>query len=103
MLFADIDDPLQTMESIISKLTDKHDPDFGGINTWSGLIEKVNELSQRGQRQSNEIQVSSWRKFKRIINKSIKNDPMFGQRPIESLNECRLADELKRYMRMTYA
>ena len=106
MLFADVDDPQQTMEAIISKIIDDTDPDFGGrrINTWTEFREKVDELSQRSQpagrgaqqRISNEISVLSWRKFKRIINKATKNDDMFANRPDPSKHECRLADELKK-------
>lgn len=106
MLFADIDDPQQTMEAIISKIIDDTDPDFGGgrVNTWVEFREKVDELSQRSQpagrggqqRVSNEISVLSWRKFKRIINKATKNDDMFANRPDPSKYECRLADELKK-------
>lgn len=103
MLFADVDDPQQTMESIISKIIDKNDPDFGtGVGTWNDLLEKVDELSQKSQPQgkgqrgsSNEINVLSWRKFKRIINKALKNDDMFANRPDPLRGECRLADELK--------
>ena len=104
MLFADVDDPQQTMESIISKIIDDMDPDFGGgrVVTWQDFREKVNELSQRSQpaargqqRVSNEISVLSWRKFKRIINKATKNDDMFANRPDPNRHECRLADELK--------
>lgn len=106
MLFADIDDPQQTMEAIISKIIDDNDQDFGGgrVNTWTEFREKVDELSQRSQpagrssqqRVSNEISVLSWRKFKRIINKATKNDDMFANRPDPSKHECRLADELKK-------
>ncbi|TLS54125.1 ATP-binding protein [Paenibacillus antri] len=104
MLFADIDDPQQTMEAIISKIIDETDPDFGNIDTWTEFREKVDELSQRSQpagrgsqqRVSNEISVLSWRKFKRIINKATKNDDMFANRTDPSKHECRLADELKK-------
>lgn len=104
MLFADVDDPQQTMESIISKIIDDLDPDFGGgrVVTWQDFRDKVNELSQRSQpstkgqqRVSNEISVLSWRKFKRIINKATKNDNMFANRPDQNKHECRLADALK--------
>lgn len=102
MLFADIDDPQQTMEAIISKIIDKTDPDFKGIQTWNDFRQKVDELSQGAQdknskqnRTSNEISVLSWRKFKRIINKATKNDDMFAQRAEYDKGECRLADELK--------
>jgi hypothetical protein len=109
MLFAGIDDPQQTMESIISKIVDENDPDFGAgrISTWAEFIEKLDELSQRSQsagrsnqqRTASEISVLSWRKFKRIINKAIRNDDMFANRVDPSKNECRLADELKRIRR----
>lgn len=102
MLFADIDDPQQTMEAIISKIIDSNDPDFGGISTWDEFRDRVDELSQRSQpsgrgqqRASNEISVLSWRKFKRIINKATKNDEMFANRANEHNGECRLADALK--------
>ena len=105
MLFADIDDPQQTMEAIISKIIDDTDPDFGRgqITTWQEFRDKVDELSQRSQpivkggaqRASSEISVLSWRKFKRIINKATKNDDMFANRPDPNKNECRLADALK--------
>lgn len=104
MLFADIDDPQQTMEAIISKIIDNTDPDFGGgrVNTWESFREKVDELSQKSQPQgkgqqrvSNEISVLSWRKFKRIINKATKNDEMFANRADYSKHECRLADSIK--------
>lgn len=103
MLFADIDDPQQTMEAIISKIIDSNDPDFGGITTWDVFLQTVDGLSQRSQpsgkgqqRVSNEISVLSWRKFKRIINKAIKNDDMFANRADTTKSECRLADKLKR-------
>lgn len=102
MLFADIEDPQQTMESIISKVIDESDPDFCKITSWNGFLEKVDELSQRtstnnrGTTRSNEINILSWRKFKRIINKALKNDDMFANRADETQGECRLADAIKR-------
>lgn len=94
MLFADIDDTSQTMDSIISKIIDTNDYDFGGITTWGDFLGKVNELSQKGN--AKEISVLSWRKFKRIINKAIKNDAMFVDREVPQACECRLEDALKR-------
>ena len=99
MLFAEIDDTTQTIESIISKIIDETDPDFGNnqISTWAELRQKVDILSQGSQssgRKSNEISVMSWRKFKRILNKATKDDKMFGTRPGDD-SECRLAEEIK--------
>lgn len=100
MLFADIDDPQQTMEAIISKIIDSNDTDFKDISTWGAFREKINELSQSSQssgrgRTSNEISVLSWRKFKRIINKALNHDDMFANRANFDKSECRLAEELK--------
>ena len=94
MLFADVDDTTQTMDSIISKVVDPTDADFGGISSWRNFLAKVNELSQRGN--SKEISVLSWRKFKRIVNKAIKTDAMFVDREIPQNRECRLEDALKK-------
>lgn len=98
MMFSKIDDPAQTMESIISKIIDKDDPDFGGLSTWENFIEKVTENSQKGsgaKGSNNDISVLSWRKFKRIVRKAIQDD-MFGNLVRPEKNECRLADELKK-------
>ncbi|MDR2641685.1 MAG: hypothetical protein LBC74_02705 [Planctomycetaceae bacterium] len=96
MMFSDIDDPAQTMESIISKIIDKDDPDFGQLKTWNDFIDKVTEHSQKGNssKLSNDISVLSWRKFKRIVRKAIQ-DEMFAQRVNKENNECRLANEIK--------
>jgi DNA helicase HerA-like ATPase len=97
MMFSDIDDPAQTMESIISKIIDKDDPDFGNLKTWNDFIDKVTEHSQKGNSSTkvgNDISVLSWRKFKRIVRKAIQDD-MFAQRVNEKNGECRLANEIK--------
>ena len=62
MLFADIDDTTQTMDSIISKIIDASDFDFSGISTWENFLAKVDDLSKKGN--AKEISVLSWRKFK---------------------------------------
>ena len=95
MMFANVDDPNQTMESIVSKIIDENDPDFGKLKTWNAFLETVSDNSQKGSSGAkSEISVLSWRKFKRIVNKALKDD-MFGQRVTPSQSECRLADELK--------
>ncbi len=97
MMFANVEDPNQTMESIVSKIIDERDSDFGGLKTWTEFLDTVSENSQKGSSGSKgEISVLSWRKFKRIVNKAVKNDDMFANRVLPNQNECRLADELKR-------
>lgn len=96
MMFADIDDPAQTMESIISKIIDNDDRDFGGLSTWSDFMDKVTENAQKGSiGAKGDISVLSWRKFKRVVRKAIQDD-MFANAILPSKAECRLADELKR-------
>lgn len=96
MMFANVDDPNQTMEAIVSKIIDESDSDFKGLKTWGEFLETVSANSQKGSSGSKgEISVLSWRKFKRIVNKAIKNDDMFAQRVEFEKSECRLSDELR--------
>jgi DNA helicase HerA-like ATPase len=96
MMFANVEDPNQTMEAIVSKIIDERDSDFGSLKTWSEFLETVSDNSQKGSSGSKgEISVLSWRKFKRIVNKAIKTDDMFANRVQPEQSECRLADELK--------
>lgn len=95
MMFSSIDDPNQTMESIISKIIDGDDYDFSGLSTWADFMEKVTEKSQKGSSAAkDEISVLSWRKFKRVVRKAIQDD-MFAARVNSSNSECRLAEELR--------
>lgn len=99
MLLSGIDDPNQTMEAIISKIVDDTDPDFSNIETWDEFLDKISEFASKSNKNSrnqpNEISVLSWRKFKRLINKAIKNDDMFTNRIKNDNIDCRLGEELK--------
>jgi DNA helicase HerA-like ATPase len=97
MIFANIDDPSQTMESIVNKVIDGNDPDFGSAMTWTEFLETVSKNAQRGSGggKGGEILINSWKKFKRYVNKAIINDDMFANRVMPEQSECRLADELK--------
>jgi len=94
MMFANVDDPQQTMESIISKIIDADDSDFRNLTTWDNCMEKVSEKSQKGQGKGDDISVLSWRKFKRVFRKAIQDD-MFADRAESARAECRLGDALK--------
>jgi hypothetical protein len=95
MMFADIDDKAQTMESIISKIIDNDDKDFGGLSTWSEFMEQVAEKAKKGSAgEDKDVNVLSWRKFKRVLRKAIQDD-MFANAVNPTKAECRLADELK--------
>ena len=47
-----------------------------GIDKWSSLEDAIGKATQAGNKdnKNKEIQVTSWRKFKRCISKAIKND-----------------------------
>lgn len=95
MMFADIDDPAQTMESIISKIIDRDDRDFGNLNTWHEFMDTVaDKAAKGGTGDKGDISVLSWRKFKRVVRKALQDD-MFANLVNPSKAECRLADELK--------
>ena len=99
MMFSNIDDTSQTMEAIIGKIVDDRDPDFGGIKTWTNFLDEVSERTLKGSgstKGSNEISVMSWRKFKRIINKTMRDDAMFADGLSPAKNECRLQQEIKK-------
>jgi hypothetical protein len=98
MMFSNVEDPQQTMESIIAKIIDENDPDFRGLSNWNEFLEKVAEKSQRSgdtKAPKDEISILSWRKFKRIVKKAIHQDNMFANRVDPTKNECRLSDEIK--------
>jgi DNA helicase HerA-like ATPase len=95
MMFANVDDPQQTMESIVSRIIDADDPDFRNLATWNDCMEKVSEKSQKGSGGKGEdISVLSWRKFKRVFRKAVQDD-MFAQRVETSKHECRLGEALQ--------
>ena len=98
MMFSNIEDTAQTMESIISKIIDSDDNDFNSLTTWTQFLDKVSDNSMKGSSQknaNNDISVLSWRKFKRIVRKAIQDD-MFANRVEPQYCECRLANELKK-------
>jgi uncharacterized protein len=95
MMFSDIEDPAQTMESIISKIIDNDDKDFGGLSTWKDFMDKVTDNAQKGSSAAKgDISVLSWRKFKRVVRKALQDD-MFANAVNPAKAECRLAEELK--------
>ena len=77
LLFSNIDDPNQTIESILSEIAERDE--FKGL-TWESFIDTVSDYTKSGSKGSKEIPVVSWRKFARLIRKSIRND-IFQQSP----------------------
>lgn len=79
LLFANVDDPNDTIESIINYIISGSGK-FNGVETWSDFQMALKEQANPTEKSSSgkEISVLSWRKFYRLFNKSYqKNKQMF--------------------------
>ncbi len=95
LMFANIDDSTQTMDAIISYIMSGQG-NFGRINDWQGFLQEVKDkCSTESSGKDKEIPVASWRKFYRIVNKSINENPIFARDICEQNNETRLGDALR--------
>lgn len=72
LLFSNIDDPNQTIDSILNEVAEN--PEFNNLTTWESFLQEVGEYTKKGHGRSKDINIASWRKFKRLIRKSVKND-----------------------------
>lgn len=68
LLFSNIEDPNQTIESILSEISEN--PDFDGL-VWNSFLDEISEYTQKGHTKKKEIPIASWRKFSRLIRKSL--------------------------------
>lgn len=95
LMFANIDDSTQTMESIISYIMSGQGR-FNHVSDWQDFLEAVKEkCSSETSGKDKEIPVASWRKFYRIINKSITDNKIFARDIREEDGETRIGDALK--------
>ena len=95
LLFSNVDDPTQTMESIINFIVSEQKP-FNSVDTWDSMLEAVQEMGEKGgSAASKEISVMSWRKFKRIVKKSISIDRMFTDEVRPDNDEVRLESAIR--------
>ena len=95
LMFANIDDSTQTMDSIITYIMSGQGK-FGQIGDWQEFLSAVKEKCQSdGSKNDKEIPVASWRKFYRIINKSISDNKIFARDIVEANGETRIGDALK--------
>lgn len=79
LLLANEDDSTGTLESCINFILNGSG-NFGGVSKWSTLKEQIDQCTVAGSTgTSKEIQVSSWRKFKRCISKAISNEIFVNQ------------------------
>ena len=95
LMFANIDDPNQTMDAIINYIVSGQGK-FGNITEWNRFIEVVEEMGKAGNTSKDkEIPVMSWRKFARMIKKSISHNCLFGA-VHEDDNEVRIAEKIQK-------
>ena len=79
LLFANVDDPNETIESIINYIIAGSGA-FRGLESWEDFLKALKEQAnpQEKSTQGKEISVMSWRKFYRLFNKCYqKNKQMF--------------------------
>lgn len=94
LMFASLDDPTQTMDAILSYIISERG-DFGNLDDWSEFLEEVHSCGEAGKKdKEKEITVQSWRKFERIVKKSIYHNPIFDSIRNTS-EETRISDALK--------
>lgn len=72
LLFANVDDPNETIESIVNFIM-ANSGSFNGVETWEDFQNVVHSYTQSDKKNaSKEISVMSWRKFYRLFNKSFQ-------------------------------
>lgn len=93
MLFANVDDPNWTIESILNYVETSNE--FPDELSWGEFKGKLKQFVNKGKT-SNEIPVQSWRRFSRLINNSI-NDDFFVNAKSSSKEQHQvfLSDEVK--------
>lgn len=94
LLFSNIEDPNQTIESIINYIISQQPP-FNNVDSWEAMLREVQSMGEKGSSENKEISVMNWRKFKRIVRKSIETDKMFNDAVDASKGEVRLENEIK--------
>lgn len=94
LMFASLDDPTQSMDSILNYII-SNQGEFGRLDDWEDFLVEVQSKCKAGVQGDKEISVASWRKFNRIVKKSIYNNAIFGN--VHNNNEeTRIGDALKR-------
>ena len=78
MLFSNVDDTNQTMESIVNYISTGQGK-FGEITNWDDLLSEIHEHTKAGQAgKDKEISVLSWRKFYRLFKKTKEKTTIFS-------------------------
>ncbi len=92
LMFASLDDPTQSMDSILNYII-SNQGEFGKLNCWEEFLDEVQKKCKAGGQGDKEITVASWRKFNRIVRKSIYGNRIFDN--VHNKDEIRISDALK--------
>ena len=87
LMFASLDDPTQSIDSIINYII-SNQGEFGRLADWEDFLDEVQKRCKAGVQGDKEISVASWRKFNRIVRKSIYRNPIFGNIHNEKINDA---------------
>lgn len=96
LLFSNIDDPTQSMESIVNYIISGEGV-FNGVRNWEELKDEIKKHQEKGDTGKDKtISVLSWRKFYRLFRKTLeRNKDLFSNTINEENSEVRLQDSIK--------
>jgi DNA helicase HerA-like ATPase len=95
LLFSNVDDPNQTMESIVNVIATGQGK-FSNLTNWSDLLTEIQEHTKSGNTgKDKEITVLSWRKFYRLFRKTIEKTTIFQTAVNKDKKETRLQESIK--------
>ena len=95
LLFSNVDDPNQTMESIVNVIATGQGK-FADITNWTDLLTEIQEHTKSGNTgKDKEITVLSWRKFYRLFRKTIEKTTIFQTTVNKEKKETRLQESIK--------
>lgn len=94
LLFANVDDSTQTMESILHHVLTNQGV-FSKLTSWSSFLENISKMYSKDYQGTTdkEIKKVSWQKFGRIVRKSIRGNALFSNVNTNK-NEVRIADKI---------
>ena len=92
LMFATLDDPTMTMDSILNYIIQGRG-NFGSLTNWKQFLDEVHKCGQAGANADKEISVLSWRKFERIVKRLIYKNKIFDSIKDED-HDIRIHDAL---------
>lgn len=97
LLFSNIDDPTQSMESIVNYIISGEGV-FNGVRNWEELKDEIKKHQEKGDTGKDKtISVLSWRKFYRLFRKTLeRNKDLFSNSINAQKSEVRLQDSIKK-------